>query len=335
MKKVISCIAFCLLLVLLVGQVNEILVPKSGNRYYMLDAALEELDEEFDVHVYGACHSYTSFHPAVLEEVTGLTSFDMGNSGEIVPVTYLRMKEYFKKDAPQVALVEVWGIFPYETYSSHYNIFEYYMPNNLQQLPLSLAKLEVIMDYESVGLLDMNLHISRYKDRIMDGALTDVDFDYRFEAAKPYCSSYTQVEMTQRLSSNGFCEMPMWEEDSAYDPYMDVTDFYSRQPVVSDEEKQELEADIVKYIDKIIDLCEKNDVELIFYRAPYLSRASELRKANWFADYCESRGILFLDLEEEMEFDLSTDFLDYHHLNASGARKATMFLSEFILDVME
>ena len=87
----------------------------------------------------------------------------------------------------------------------------------------------------------------------------------------------------------------------------------------------------MKYVCKIIDLCEEHDVELIFYRAPYTSTVNELKKSNWFADYCAERGILYVDLEKELSFDIETDFLDYHHLNESGALKATDYLAEIVL----
>ena len=236
------------------------------------------------------------------------------------------MMARFKEDAPKVALVEIWGVNAYETYSSVERVFEFYMPVNVERLPLSLEKFEVIRDFYSLDMLLENFAIAKYKDRIMSMELRDLDFDYSFEAVLPKTSNYTREEMTMRMENNGFCIMPMWHDDSAYDPYLDVTDFYERQPVVGNEEKLELEADMLKYVDKIISLCEEKGVKLIFYRAPYLSRANELRKANWFTDYCASKDVLFLDLEKEIEFDLSADFLDYHHLNETGAVKATDYL---------
>ena len=88
---------------------------------------------------------------------------------------------------------------------------------------------------------------------------------------------------------------------------------------------------LARYFAVFVDLCEKNDVQLIFYRAPYVSSENELRKANWFADYCESKNVVFFDLEKEMVFDVKTDFLDYEHLNECGAKKATDFLAGKIL----
>lgn len=334
-KKIASCVVFCVLALALVARVNDIVVSKTYNRYYMLDKAIEEREESFSVQVFGACHGYTSFHAPYFEEQYGISAYDMGNPGELIPTTYLRMMERFKQDKPKVALVEIWGINAYETYSSVERVFEFYMPVNVERLPLSFEKIEVIQDFYSLDILLENLAIAKYKDRIMNMELTDVDFDYSFEAVYPDTSDYTKEEMTMRIENNGFCVMPMWHDDSAYNPYLDVTDFYERQPVVGEDEVLPLEEDMLKYVDKIIELCEAYDVELIFYRAPYLSRANELRKANWFANYCADKGVTFLDLEKEMEFDLNTDFLDYHHLNDVGAVKATEYLAPYILELFD
>lgn len=335
LKKFISCVLFCGLAVLMIGRVNDILVSKTYNRYYIMDQAIAEVDEHLEVQVFGACHAYTSFHAPSFEENYNITAYVMGNPGELIPTTYLRMMERFQIDTPEVALVEIWGINAYETYSSVERVFEFYMPVNVERLPVSLEKIEVIQDFYSLDMLLENFAIAKYKDRIMNMELTASDFNYSFEAISNYTSDYTREEMTMRIANRGFCIMPMWHDDSSYDPYLDVTDFYSRQPVVADDEILALEEDMLKYVDKIIELCQEYDVELIFYRAPYLSRANELRKANWFAEYCESNGVLFLDLEEEMEFDLETDFLDYHHLNDVGAIKATEYLASYILEAMK
>lgn len=334
LKKLIACVLFCVLVLSLIVRANDILVSKQYNRYYMMDHAIEVQEETFEVQVYGACHSYTSFHPATLEAETSLNSYVMGNPGEIFPVTYLRMMEHFKVDTPKVALVEIWGINAYETYSSQERIFEFYMQPNLELLPLSLEKLEVIQDFDSLDLVLENLAIAKYKERLINQELESFDFDYSFESVAVATSAYNKEEMTMRMTNRGFCIMPYWHENTAYDPYVEVLDYQDRQPNVADSEKLELEADLLKYVDKIIALCEDNGVELIFYRAPYISTANELRKANWFADYCAEKGVLFLDLEKEVSFDLETDFLDYHHLNDVGAVKATKYLAPYILEAI-
>jgi len=329
-KRIIACIAFCVIVLLLMGQANSVLISKSLNRYYMLAQALDETDSTYDVQVFGACHSYTSFNAKYFEDTYGLTAFDMGNPGEIIPTTYLNMAERFKKDTPKVALVEIWGINAYETYISREKVFEYYMPVNVEHLPFSLKKAEVIRDFYSLDMLLENFAAAKYKDRIMNMELRAYDFDYSFDEIMEATSNYNRKEMTRRMENNGFCEMPMSGE--LYTPYKDVSDYHELQAVVAENETMKPEAVMLKYVDKIIDLCEKNGVELIFYRAPYVSCENELKKANWLAAYCEEKAIPFYDLEKEIAFDITSDFLDHQHLNKYGAKKATDYLAAQVLE---
>ncbi len=336
-KRIVSCVLFCALLLAMIARVNEIVLYKTYNRYYMLEQEIENFDQAYDVQIFGACHSYTSFHAPYFQEQYGLSAYDLGNPGEIVPVTYLQMLEYFKKDVPKVALVEIWGINAYETYSSQDRIFSYYMPVNIEGLPLSLEKMKVIRNYSSLDPLLENFPIAKYKDRIMSMELIEEDFDYTFDEIYEHTSDYTKTEMGMRFSNNGFCEMPMHfnggNSSQIYTPYMNVSDYPQKQASVGNETLP-LEEDMLKYVQKIVALCEEYDVPLIFYRAPYISTENELKKANWFEEYCASNDIMYFDLEKEMTFDFDTDFLDYEHLNQAGAKKATDFLGEKIMAVI-
>lgn len=334
-KDLLACVVFCALTLMMIQRVNDILVPKVYNHYYVMDHAIEAIDEHIAVQVYGACHSYTSFQAAYYEEKYGHTAYDLGNPGELIPVTYLRMMEHFKADAPEVALVEIWGINAYETYHSYEENFVTYLPSNIERLPLSPEKIKVILTYDSLDLLNENLAIAKYKDRIMDMDLFQADFQYTLEGIESRAYEYTRVKMHWRIENNGFCEMPYYCFKLGYDPYLSIPDYHQKQAVVGDDEILEPEPDMREYLDKIIQLCEAYDVELIFYRAPYISTENELRKANWVDQYCESKGILYLDLEKEINFYPGSDFLDYYHLNESGAIRATNFLASYIQELMD
>jgi len=332
MKKFIPCIIFILVTLLVVCQLNNILIPKAENRYYMLEKYLEEHpeDTQHDVQVYGSCHSYTSFNPVYLEETTGISGFVYGNPGEIIPTTYVRMTDQFKNHVPKVALVEIWGINPYETYSSHERVFGFYLANNLERTGSYKAKQEVIndfshMEYEDISFLSMNLPVINYKDRIADGSLTAVDFSYSFEDLASYSSYYTFNEMSSRFANNGY----------KANPSVAIEDYPEKQNYIEEDEFAEIEPDIVKYIQKIIELCEENDVELIFYRSPYTSTENELKKLNHLQQICDAAGVKFIDLEEEIQFDYTYDFIDYQHLSEIGANKATAYLSEYIMEALD
>ena len=325
MKRLITCLIFCLLTLLLVSKTTDILVPKATNRYYILEQHLKDTPRDFDVHVYGSCHSYTSFNPMYLQEQTGIEAFVYGNAGEIIPTTYVRMSEQFKEYIPKIAFVEIWGINPYETYDTTEKILGYYLPVNLERLPFSFEKLEVIRDYEGwVDMLEMNFSIAKYKDRIMDQSLLDIDFAYSFEGTKPHSSNYNNSEMTSRLAYNGF----------KLNPSKEILDYPDYQKHIEEGEFLEIEPDIVKYLEKIIALCKQYHVELVFYRSPYLSTENEFRKLNHLRQICEAHGVTFIDLEEVIQYDYAVDFLDYQHLSEVGANKSTEYLIPYILEAV-
>lgn len=327
MRKIVSSVAFCLVLIISINIANEILVEKYLNRYYMLSKELQKLDD-IDVQIYGSCHAYTSFDALDFVEKTGISSYNMGNPGEIMPATYLRMLERFKKDKPKVALVEIWGVNAYETYDSSEKILDYYLRSNIENIPISMEKMEVIDDFEVLDAIEDNFAVAKYKDRLLDFSLTEIDFAYSFEKANEFYNSdgslYSYNEMEIRLANNGFL--------SNYSTA--VLDYNELQSKVEGHEVLEVEADLMKYVDKIIQLCEEKGVKLIFYRAPYRSTVNELRKVNYLETYFGEKEVLFFDLEKELEYDYEKDFHDYEHLSEVGARKTTEYLGEKIMDML-
>lgn len=331
MKKLISCVVFVSLILCLICEATEILTPKTQNRYYMLEDYLEKHPEEklHNVQIFGSCHAYTSFNPIYMEERSGVSSFVYANAGEIIPTTFVRMVEQFKKHTPKVALVEIWGINPYETYIAQESVFGYYLANNLELADFSLAKQEVILDfqdkkYQDINLLSMNFPFMNYKDRLLDNSLTPLDFDFDFAKARNHISRYNYNEMVSRLKNKGF---------KVYGSAI-ITDYPQKQSTIAPGEMIQIEPDIVKYIQKIIDLCKEKNVELIFYRSPYISTINELKKVNHFKQICDENDVLFLNLEEELSYDYKVDFYDYEHLSEIGANKTTEFLIPYILNAM-
>ena len=320
MKKVILCVVFCSIFVNLLSFLNEIIIPKQLNRYYILDKHLEKIDQNFDIQIYGSCHSYTSFNPMYLKENYNLDSYVYGNPGEIIPVTYLRMLNNFKKDLPDIVFLEIWGINPYETYDTTENILENYLPPNLEILPLTKEKYEVIKDY-NLNFLEMNLPLYKYKDRIMNNFVYENDFNYTLEGTKIYSTDYIYSEMVSRLDNNGF---------KVY-PSQDVSMFPKEQSVIEEDDYLEIEPDIVKYLKKIIELCKENNVELIFYRSPYISTKNELKKLKHFKEIVKEYKIEFVDLEEMIKYNYKKDFYDKYHLSEEGANKSTKYLAEKFL----
>jgi len=329
MKRAISIACVGLIILVLISNMNDVFVDKSLNRYYILSREIETI-KEIDVQVYGSCHAYTSFDSAYFSEKYGMSSYNMSNPGEIMPSTYLRMVERFKKDKPEVVLVETWGVNAYETYNPTEKIMDSYFRINIEDIPFSKEKAEVINDFETLDMIEDNVALIKYRDRLTTFTLNKLDFDYCFEDASEIYNTgewakYLYDEMKNRLSNSGFKS----------NPSTPILDYQEQQAQIEENETLEVEADLMKYVDKIIELCKEENVPLIFYRAPYRSTANELRKANYLEKYFAGKDVLFFDLEKELEYDYENDFFDYEHLSTVGATKSTDFLSEKIFGVLD
>ena len=298
MKKIIACVLFCAIVIASLAGLTDFLTYKGSNRYYLMEKYLQEHPEHnnYDVKVFGACHAYTSLYPGHLEETTGISTFLYANPGEIMPVTYLHMVEQFKKHT-----------------------------RNLERLPFSLEKQEVIKDFVAEDAGSVHFPLANYKDRLTDGSLAQVDFQYSFRGFELLTHPNMVNEMRSRLTRNGF----------KLNPSVAVLDYPQQKAVIGEDDFAEIHPLILKYLQKIVDLCREEGVELIFYRSPYTANEGELGRVKHMKQFCQENGVLFLDLEEEVAFSYVTDFYDYQHLSETGAKKATDFLAPYITEALK
>lgn len=330
MKRVLSCVIFAALLLISVSRTNEIVIRKEVNRPYMLVQELLRKPGPFDVEIFGSCHSYTSFLVPYYENMYGHSAYNMANPGETLPISYARMAEQFRKSPPKVALLDIWGLMIYDTYDDTDEIIEKYGMINLESVSLSKEKMEVCADYPEYDILELSFPLAHYKDRFVEGTLYRHDFSYSLENMKQDFSDKDLtgnpcfwIEMAGRFDHQGSGAWPVHPQPE-YTQMQSSAKGGSLPP----------EESLLKYVDKIIALCQKYDVQLITYRAPYISKTGEFQRANYMKKYFKERQIPFYDLEEEIPFDTEKDFHDIHHLAVPGMKKATHFLGERIREAL-
>jgi hypothetical protein len=188
--------------------------------------------------------------------------------------------------------------------------------------------MEVISDFESLGTINENFPAIKYKDRLFDFPLPEVEFNYSFSLCQETYKEtipWLYEEMDNRFTNNGF-------KGNDANP---LPDYPQQQAKVDWNDVLPVEEDLMKYVNKIIELCKEYDVELIFYRAPYRSTENELRKANWLRKYFEENNVVYADMEYLVTFDYATDFFDYEHLSLTGARKLTERLISFVMEAVD
>lgn len=96
------------------------------------------------------------------------------------------------------------------------------------------------------------------------------------------------------------------------------------------------EANIV-YIEKMIELCKQNDIQLIFVRTPSTINWN-YAKHNAIEQIAEANNIKFIDmnLEDSIKIDWKKDTHDKgDHVNYSGAYKVTSYLGSYLNEKFE
>ena len=84
-------------------------------------------------------------------------------------------------------------------------------------------------------------------------------------------------------------------------------------------------------LDGIVQTCQDNDIELIFYTAPY---AGEFNYSKAMEQYASEQGCIYIDffkILEEVGIDGKKDFQDEGHLNTNGANKLADYLGNYIV----
>jgi hypothetical protein len=86
----------------------------------------------------------------------------------------------------------------------------------------------------------------------------------------------------------------------------------------------------LRYLDRIIELCKINNINLFFIRTPQHEYCSELANEPTFQKVYKERynEILFFDLQK-LPLTIN-DYADVEHLNKYGAKKVSLFLNEIL-----
>ena len=88
-----------------------------------------------------------------------------------------------------------------------------------------------------------------------------------------------------------------------------------------------------KNLQKIIDLCKKKNIKLIFYKNP--DKDWDMERYNTIKDIAEKNDIPYIDFNlkkycDEIGFDYSSDSQTLNHLNIYGTEKVMKYLGKYI-----
>lgn len=262
----------------------------------------------------GDCEVYENFSPITLWEEYGITSYIRGSPQQLIWQSYYLMEETLKYEKPDVIVFNVLSM-KYDTPQStgSQTQREAYNRMALDGMRWSKSKWDAINasmteeEIEKEAMWTYLFPILRYHDRWSQ--LNADDFKYWFKR--------DQVTDNGYLMQTGV--KPMTTE-------------HHEKPLVN----YTLGKNSYYYLDKMVQLCEENDVELVLVKAPTHSPIWWDEWDTQVEDYAQKNDLLyinFLDYEDEIGIDWNTDTYDTGlHLNVYGAEKLSRYFGKILAE---
>lgn len=278
---------------------------------------LEEKDS-LDVVFLGASDIYTGFSSPYAYELQGITSYPYAISA--CPATFWKMmlEETLSRQSPQLIVVEISGALYKKPMDLHSNAVLHYL---LDDMPLSFRKIKNVCEQ-----CDLN---------------TDSGWYFLFPLLK-YHSGWQDVTRMESAIRNradmerrGYALLRGVSSKAVVSPpeggSRDVAEDYSEADLAEDAEQ---------YLIEFLEYCRGKGLNVLFTRFPQqIGKADaaaydNFRMTNRAERIIREYGFPFLNLErraEEIGIDPNVDYLDHIHLNLSGQRKLTAFLTEYMV----
>ena len=309
MKKVKKCII--ILGVIIIGynmlhSINDILKPRNDG----VDILYNESDD-IDVMFFGSSHAFANINPVTLWDEYGIAATCVSSGEEPIPYLYYSLKETLKERKPQVAVVEVYMAAVEDEYFDN-RMYDFYLTTFTNFNP-SIDKINIVRQF--CGYKNFS------KEEQFEAGLSFPGYHKRY-------SSLTKDDFETTYDTRGF-EF-VWE----------VSDQSSAQHFSTGtvQNTQELSEWGNEYIRKIVELCEKEDVELVFLVTPYCMFEEHAERLKSVKSIADEREIPFVDMNDyidEVGLDYSEDLVDWGHVNYSGSSKVSHWLGKYLIENYE
>ena len=291
-KSVAAVIATFTVFVLLVCITYPVLEMKDSEDRY---STFYRCEKNFDILFLGTSHVMNGISPMRLWHEYGYTSCSLAGPGCRIPVGYWLLREALTRTNPSLVVIDcatLESIKVLQDTSYNHVAFDH--------MPLSKVKLQAIFDL--------------YHDRVNQ----IVEFLF------PFCIYHNRWSSlkTEDLRSH---KNAMF----GYDAMFIRKDQNWSAPLIADE-APELDNYGTEYLERIVDLCRENGVNILLTYIPYNSESESAAEAAWVRDYALREKIPFLGPDDLVEaIDIHTDFAYDAHLNYWGAKKMTDYFGAY------
>lgn len=305
---IIKLLVFCIIFELLLSGFTYVLRDKKAAEEII--TFKNERENSLDILLLGPSTMATGVSPMTLWNEYGIASFNLAMGGQSIPINYYNLKIALETQDPQLVVMDIGYIFQSNKVASQPVRFRQFLDNTA----FSVVKLQAVMDIVDRGEWTSHIFsIFFYHERWKGIGESD------FEAVVSYDKG-----------SGGSANIGTLKNNLTVLDKTDTTDI----------DKYQIS---VKYLLKIINLCQENDIKILFVNLPSYATGKtnhgdgeELQRIwNAFYYFAEEQGVDYINCLHELDtigIDFSTDFFDWRHLNLSGKQKVTKFLGEYITE---
>lgn len=312
-KNIIKAVCFTLILATVTFCVNYVLCWKDSlgiRQFYAMPK------NTMDVIYFGSSHAEYGINTAYQWDDYGIASYSMTEGGQNLGTTYYYMVEALKYQKPKVMVVEMTFTAPRWEFAGNGNSYVY--------------RSIVNMRYSKNFIDNVKYGIDVANTRGENPPYPDL-WKYLVFKFPVYHTRYTDLHRTDFKIEK--LERGRYEGSSVCVP----------QTVPATIDYDERCADGYdgiyrkEYVDKMIQLCEDHDIQLVFWISPYECPEEDMQVFNTVSDYSAEHGIPFLnfsrsELQQEIGFDYATDMIEDNHVNFDGCRKITNFFNHYLVD---
>lgn len=301
-KRIFSAAGIFLGLVLLGGLSRVLEANYDGNQAFAGFYALDE--QTVDVMFYGSSHIYSGVNPATLWAEFGISAYNLAGTYQYLWNSYYNMEETLKYQRPEVMVVDLYGATFDEEYGETTNFVK-----NVSSMRFSLNKVRNV--YASVPK-------EKFLESLMGYPLVHDSY--------PELSRGNYERGSDLIGGDCYKGFRASFEITAFDSLPDRWGGVKAERESTEKNR--------KYLEKMVKLAEKEDVELLFIVVPYAGYGEvDAEYYNWAERFATENGVGFLngnELAEEIGLDGFSDFAEESHMNYSGAEKFSRYLGDYL-----
>lgn len=300
-KRTLKVVFVLLMTLSLLWLVNRVLQIKRTDGITTMQNLYAQKEDTVDVLIIGSSHSGMNLDAAKMWEDYGISSYVLWGSVQPFWNSYYFLEEALKTQSPDVVVLDV--------YAAYSGDFEYSddarQVTNVQGMKFSLNKIKTILvSSPSERWVDMILGLPLWHSRYSE--ITEDDFQHF-----PWTKELINEKGTDyRYGIGG----------------------YSIDDVSGISETAELNQKEEKWLRKIIELCQEENISLELIKTPTIDRAAQQPYYNTVAEIAEEYGVPFHNMNgmDALTGITEDDYWTDGHLNTSGARKTSVWLAEYL-----